>query len=223
MKSILDRLIALFRRVDTSDDDDDDACGCFSKGHSGVLYLPPSPRELIADRLKLEAPLLNRKVNRKKDQPLTALYRMYEHFVLDQHIELRNEFEAFWLRSEWPIDQIPDPKDADPERYAVLACLPKLLVLAFNKRIEVGLPRNAPATLTSNQLEKWRRKKKVYEEVPPWLDTAPYLRRKYRLWIPHWDNDRHEFVTLAPAQYHKVSRECLEQGVVVCRPDIQFV
>lgn len=214
----IDRLKAVFHPVESAEG----ACTAFSKGHRGVLHLPPSPRELIDDRLTYEASLTNRKVNKKIDQPLTALYRMYEHFVLDQHIELRNELEAFWYHSEWPVNRIPDPKDTDPERYAILACIPKLLVLAFNKKTELGLPRNAPAIFTGHQLEQWRGQPKQYEEVPPWVEFAPRLRRNI-LEIPHWDDERRDFVTLDRSQRYKASKECLEQGVVVYEPHIHFI
>lgn len=50
---------------------------------------------------------------------------------------------------------IPDPKDtADPERYAVVAVLPFYLVMAFNRLIERGLPRNCPGIITSLEMEE---------------------------------------------------------------------
>ena len=89
-----------------------------------AFSLPPSPRELLQGRTTYELPLLNRWVNEDTNAPLTALYRIYEHIMLDQHIEIRNELEAFWFKSDWKVCDIPDPKDPDPERYAVLSCIP---------------------------------------------------------------------------------------------------
>lgn len=76
----------------------------------------------------------------------------------DQHIELRNEIEAFWWQPDWAVCDIPDPrpKDFETERLACLACLTKLLLLAFDKRIEMGLPRDAPPIFTHDMLDEWR-------------------------------------------------------------------
>lgn len=116
--------------------------------------LPPAPQELIRGRLEYEQPLLRRVVDEGTDTPLATIYRIYEHLILDQHIEIRNEFEALWFKSDWKICDITEPCDPDPERYAVLACIPALLCLAFNKRIELGLPRHAPSVFTRDQLEE---------------------------------------------------------------------
>ncbi|KAK7425302.1 hypothetical protein QQZ08_008199 [Neonectria magnoliae] len=121
---------------------------------------PPTPRDLLANRVIYEIPLLdrsrNRSVDRDTDTPLAALYRIYEHIVLDQHIEIRNEIEAFWYHADWAVRNIPDPRDPDPERYACLACIPALLCLAFNRRIELGVPRHAPPIFTRDMLDEWR-------------------------------------------------------------------
>ena len=74
--------------------------------------------------------------------------------MLDQNIEMRNELEAFWFQRDWKVCDIPDPKDPDLERYAVLAVIPTLLMLAFNKRIELGLSRHAPAIFTRDQSDE---------------------------------------------------------------------
>ena len=106
----------------------------------GSPYLPPSPRELLSNRVFYEMPLLYRKVDHENDTPLAALYRLYEHIVLDQNIEMRNEIEAFWFNNTWAVRDIPDPHDPNRERYACLACIPALLCLAFkvSRRPELG-------------------------------------------------------------------------------------
>ena len=134
--------------------------------------LPPSPRELITHRVVYEMPLLDRRVNSDSDTPLKALYRNYEHIVLDQWAEIRNEFEAFWFHSSWAVRDIPDPKDPDPERYSCLACIPKLLCIAFNERIKIGLPRDAPAIFTGDMMEEWKKREPEYEEWPPWVEEV---------------------------------------------------
>jgi hypothetical protein len=70
--------------------------------------LPPSPRELLQHREHYEIPILERRVDHDSDTPLAALYRIYEHIVLDQNIEIRNELEAFWFHSSWKVSKIPE-------------------------------------------------------------------------------------------------------------------
>ena len=149
---------------------------------------------MLRHRTLYEVPLLNRFVDRDLDTPIPAMYRIYEHIMLDQSIELRNELEAFWFKSEWKVSDIPNPEDSDVERYAVLSCIPALLVLAFNKRIELGLPRNAPSIFTHDQLDVWRSQEREYEKEPEWVTGVPKLEET--LAIPHWDNDQKSFVVL---------------------------
>lgn len=77
--------------------------------------------------------------------PTASLYRMYEYLVTGYITGLRTEIEFFFNQPSRAVSAIPDPKDPDPERSAVLAALPYYLVIAFNRLIERGLPRNSPA------------------------------------------------------------------------------
>jgi hypothetical protein len=186
-----------------------------------VQHYPPGPRDLLQGRLKYEGPLLERRVDTETDTPVKALYRMYEHIMLDQSLEIRNEFEAFWFRSGWKVSEIPDPRDPDPERYAVVACIPALLCLAFNKRIELGLPRDAPAIFTRDQLEEWRSRGREYEMEPEWTEGVPQLDQ--RLAIPHWDNDKREFVPLDASETTKASKEFAKKNILIWQPHIHFI
>ena len=139
--------------------------------------LSPPPRHLLANRVVYEIPLLNRgRIEPDGDTPLAALYRIYEHIVLDQHIEVRNEIEAFWYHADWAVRDLPDPRDPHPERYACLACIPALLCLAFNKRIELGLPRDAPAIFTCICVRSrvWMAEKRV-SDVCTYISKTHYL------------------------------------------------
>ncbi|KAG8159618.1 hypothetical protein KVR01_010255 [Diaporthe batatas] len=181
---------------------------------------PLSPRELIANRVIAEVPLLRRRVDRSNDTPLAALYRIYEHLVLDQHIEIRNEIEAFWWQQDWAVRDIPDPHDPDPERLACLACIPKLMCLAFNKRIELGLPRSAPPIFTYDQLDEWKAQERKYEQEPDWVARVPALAQP--LAIPHWDNDRRDFVPLESFDDIRASPECATMNVLIWKPHVHF-
>lgn len=182
--------------------------------------LPPSPRELLAGRLVYEIPLLNRRVRSEGDTPLAALYRIYEHIVLDQHIEIRNEIEAFWYHAGWAVRDIPDPRDPDPERYAVLSCIPPLLCLAFNKRIGLGLPRDAPPIFTRSMLEEWQAQERKYEEEPLWVEDVPRLTET--LAIPHWDNEKRDFVPLDGFEENKASPEFARKNILIWQPHVHF-
>lgn len=181
---------------------------------------PPAPRDLLSNRAGYEIPLLNRSPDRENDAPLAALYRIYEHLILDQHIELRNELEAFWFRSSWAVSDIPDPLDPDPERYACLACIPALLCLAFNKRIEMGLPRDAPSIFTRDMLEEWKAQEREYEREPNWVTGVSRL--DTTLAIPHWDNEKRDFVPLDGFEDEKASKEFAKKNILIWQPHIHF-
>jgi hypothetical protein len=183
--------------------------------------LPPPPRQLLRGREIYELPILRRRIDREVDTPLAALYRLYEHIILDQNIEMRNELEAFWYQPSWPVCKIPDPKDPDPERYAVLAVIPSLLVLAFNKRIELGLPRDAPAIFTGDQLDEWRAREREYEKEPDWASSVPPC--KELLKIPHWNNDLRDFVSIDGFDDHRASQEFAKKNILIWQPHIHFI
>lgn len=184
--------------------------------------LPPSPRELIANRVAYEMPLLGRKVNPETDTPLAALYRIYEHVILDQHLEMRNELEAFWYHTSWAVADLPDPRDPDPERYACLACITMLLCAAFNKRISLGLPRDAPAIFTEDMMDEWKAREPSFERGPEWAARVPPL--KEELAIPHWDNTQRDFVPLDKRLEHgKASPEFASKNILIWQPHIHFL
>jgi hypothetical protein len=135
-------------------------------------FPPPTPEELLSYRSHFEELLSQRQHlfpwPAKDDTPLFALYRVYEHLVLNQTTGLRNEFERFWCNG-WPVSSIPDPVDiTEPERYAVLACVPALMVEAFNKRIEMGIPREVEAIILGKEIEAYSKQERQYETVPEW-------------------------------------------------------
>lgn len=182
---------------------------------------PPPPRELISNRVFYEGPLLGRRVLSDKDTPLAALYRIYEHLCLDQHLEIRNELEAFWYHYLWAVRDIPDPRDPDPERYTCLACVAKIICLAFNARIRLGLPRDAPPIFTHDMLDMWRSREPHFEEEPAWVAAVPRLAEM--LGIPHWDNEQREFVTLSGFENEKASPEFQDKNILIWQPHIHFL
>ncbi|KAF2453600.1 Metallo-dependent phosphatase-like protein [Lineolata rhizophorae] len=161
-----------------------------SKMESSNLYPsfpPPPPRELLEHRDQYLNVLNERRYaapyGEKEDAPLYALYRLYENIVLDDNIGIRNEIEAFWWK-RWLVKDIPDPKDEDElERYAVLACIPALLVESFNRRIELGLCREGHSIMSQEEREVLAKTPKTLESMPPWASKVPPLVET--LYIPH--------------------------------------
>ncbi|KAF4994790.1 hypothetical protein FDECE_12995 [Fusarium decemcellulare] len=163
---------------------------------------PPPPRELLTHRTHYELPLLNRRVDPNEDSPIYALYRIYEHLVLDQHLELRNEIEGFWYHADWAVVDIPDPCDPDPDR------------------IEMGLPREAPPVFNQDMLDQWRAQERKFESAPLWTDKVPQLDEV--LIIPHWDNQERDFIPLKSFDCAEASKEFTNKNILVWHPHVHF-
>lgn len=80
---------------------------------------------------------------RHRDTALRSIYRLYEIFMTGEYALLRLETEYLWHTppKQWALASIPDPRDPDPVRYALLACIVEELVAAFNWRLSLGLRR----------------------------------------------------------------------------------
>jgi hypothetical protein len=79
------------------------------------------------------------------------------------------ECEYFFFHGEksWRLSGVPDPKDPDPARYAVLASMVEALVHAFNWRLELGLRRDKSVDLSEQRATNF-----VPEEAPAWVATV---------------------------------------------------
>ena len=97
---------------------------------SGNLQRPPSVQYLLEHSK-------HRNAETRGVTPIASLYRMYEFIVLGFTVGLRTEIEWFFNHASWKLSEIPDPDDPDPERYAILAVLPRFLVIAYNRLIEI--------------------------------------------------------------------------------------
>lgn len=154
-----------------------------------------------------------------EDKPLCALYRIYEHIVLDNNIGMRNELELFWW-TRWPTADIPDPGEEDePERYAVLSCIPALLVESFNQRIDMGLRREEPhSVLSRKEQSQWAATPKKYESVPDWTRTVPVLDEM--LYIPHTIPGETQLESLDDP---RASRPFKDKNILLWHPHIHFI
>lgn len=186
---------------------------------------PASPAIMLARRDEYEASLYQRRLirlQREVDTPLRCLYRLYESIVLDSNVGLRNEIEYFFRRHTWPVHLIPDPADDDPARYGIFACIPHLLVKAFNENIKLGLSRDATAIMTDEQLAEVRTRPKIYEEVPDWAVRVPAL--KETLVLPHYEHQMegrpkvlHDFEDERASSVFKM------KNILVWEPHIMFI
>lgn len=186
---------------------------------------PPIPDTMLANRDAYEAALYRRRLlrlQRETDTPLHCLYRLYECIVLDYNIGMRNEIEYFFRQHTWPVRLIPDPMDEDPARYAVFACIPYLLVEAFNHNIELGLPRNAPAIMTDEEIDEVQTRPKIYEEVPEWAMKVPPLEK--RLVLPHYEHQMTGHpITLPGFEDDRASDIFKAKNILVCGQHIYFI
>jgi hypothetical protein len=106
--------------------------------------------------------------------------------------------------------------NAEPERYAVLSCIPPLLVESFNKRIEVGLHRDAPAIINDDHIEEIWAHKKVYEKCPEWTFRVPPL--EDALIIPHEGG-----AVLDGFDNVRASKQLKEKNILHWQPHIHFM
>ena len=186
---------------------------------------PPPPDEMLAQREIYDVALQQRRHKPRlgdQDTPLLTLYRLYEAVVLDSNIGLRNEIEYFFRRHNWAVCDIPDPADPDPKRYAVFACLPYLLVEAFNHNIELGLPRDAPAVLSDEEIEEVKRRPKVFEKVPGWAMEVPPLSQT--LVLPHYETQTgNEIGILTRLDDKRASEAFKAKNILVWSHHILFI
>lgn len=86
-----------------------------------------------------------------------------------------SETQYFWRRPEahWALEGIPDPRDPDPVRYAVLASLMEAMVDAFNWRLELGLRRGGKRWVERD--DDGTPAPFVPEVMPAWAGRVPAL------------------------------------------------
>ncbi|KAF8816285.1 hypothetical protein BYT27DRAFT_7221507 [Phlegmacium glaucopus] len=107
-----------------------------------------------------------------RDTPLRSLYRLHDVLCADEENYVMLEGHYFWRRG-WRIKDIPDPKDPNPLRYAILASLVESMVEAYNWKISLGLRRGVGVT-SAAQDEAFRKDpNKPFEEAPSWTSQVP--------------------------------------------------
>ncbi|OWY44447.1 hypothetical protein AALT_g6169 [Alternaria alternata] len=84
----------------------------------------------------LDAILLPKR--RPYETPLDRIYVMYHYLIRGDYEVLRNEVQDFFDHKHWHVQSIPDPRDHDPERYAILAAITEYLAHGINRRIMIS-------------------------------------------------------------------------------------
>lgn len=128
-----------------------------------------------------------------RDNPLRSIYRLYEIFMTREFVLLRLECEYFFRRTgkKWALQSIPDPRDPDPIRYAMLASIVDELVDAFNYRLKHGMRRN---------------RKHVHRSSDnPWPAFEPEVRPSWTVSVP----------PIRAADLHRIPPEYVQQGRLI--------
>ncbi|KAG9192545.1 hypothetical protein G6011_11279 [Alternaria panax] len=84
----------------------------------------------------LDAILLPKR--KPNETPLDRIYVMYHYLIRGDYEVLRNEGQDFFDHQHWHVQSIPDPRDYDPERYAILATITQYLAHGINRRIKIS-------------------------------------------------------------------------------------
>ncbi|KAF8150063.1 hypothetical protein B0H34DRAFT_678980 [Crassisporium funariophilum] len=104
---------------------------------------------------------------------MRSLYRLHNCLCADQQNYVMLESDYFWRRAHWRIQDIPDPRDPNPLRYAVLASLLESMAEAYNCKIKMGLRRGVCAA-NKEQDKAFREDPNMpFEEVPSWASQVP--------------------------------------------------
>ena len=111
-----------------------------------------------------------------RDTLLRSIYRLYEAICSNCPNEVMEEADyIFHQQPTWKLKDIPNPRDQDPVRQAVLASIVETLVQAFNFKIGIGLRRGITNT-KSYLIERFAREPDPpYEKVPEWPYGLPKL------------------------------------------------
>lgn len=186
------------------------------------VFPPPPPRDILKNQEQYWQAILGRKFATPEgvfeDSPLFALYRLYEFIVLDRVIDYRNCLESFWRHREWALQDIPDPKDDDAERYAFLAGCTFLLQRSFNERVKLGLRRDNPALITPEEAEAARsvpQHLRSWEKAPDWAASVAPLTDT--LLIPALDG-----TVLEGKSDPKADADFLGKNILLWKPHISF-
>ncbi|KAJ6565115.1 hypothetical protein B0H10DRAFT_2113546, partial [Mycena sp. CBHHK59/15] len=95
---------------------------------------------------------------------------------MQDEVEMKHDLATYicqWYSYTWRLSESPDPRDADPDRYTMLAAIvEEEPVRAFNFRLKMGLCRD---------IEKERRRARIpqsLESPSSWAARVPPARKR---------------------------------------------
>lgn len=96
--------------------------------------------------------------------------------MMVDYVPLGSETEYFWYQSteKWSLSSIPNPKDSDPIRYAIVACIVEELVRAFNWRLALGMRRNGEHIRRKNEGDPYP--PYTHDVGPDWTSSVPPIK-----------------------------------------------
>jgi hypothetical protein len=109
---------------------------------------------------------------------LARLYTIYNLILVSNFAQLHHTVESLFHHTQWKIVRIPDPCDPDPQRYAMLAVVTRLLVRGFNHRIRKGIwRRDKPSGLELTVRSAIYKCEyfQAFEQVPDWVGKRKEL------------------------------------------------
>ncbi|KIM38599.1 hypothetical protein M413DRAFT_447801 [Hebeloma cylindrosporum] len=110
-----------------------------------------------------------------RDTPLRSLYRLHDVLCANEDNYVMLEGDYFFRRAGWRTKDIPDPKDPNPLRYAILASLVESMVESFNYKISKGLRREMRMTTSEENHALYMDPNKPFEQAPSWTSHVPPL------------------------------------------------
>ncbi|KAB8239245.1 hypothetical protein ETB97_010268 [Aspergillus alliaceus] len=111
---------------------------------------------------------------RARDTPIRSLYRLYEAMAAREYYAIGPEVEYFWYQRSWTLCCVPDPRDPDPVRYAILACITEELAKAFNWRLSLGMRRDRRKHVYRKTLDEVL-PSYTPETAPTWTKSVPAI------------------------------------------------
>lgn len=146
------------------------------------IQSPLLPVEAVGQRLDIinerQAAILQLRsipIFRMRDTPLRSLYRLVEDVCACDFIMMGYECTYFFFHTEsrWLLSAVPDPRDDDPVRYAMLASMMEALVDAFNWRLELGIRRDNTLDRSEKRATNFKR-----EVAPSWTAKVEGVQNK---------------------------------------------
>lgn len=110
---------------------------------------------------------------RMRDTAIRSVYRLYELYVTDHYALMGWETEYFFYQPKWKLRDIPDPKDSDTLRYAIVASIIEELRESMNWRLGLGLRRTGEHVYRETDDAPWP--PFTPEELPPWTENVPAI------------------------------------------------